>query len=207
MAKAIVKKSRAELIGGVSKAKKYGGGVKFRDGRYKLVVKSCCVLDTRSGPYFLAKLVPYEAVKVTVMGIKAEKLLDVEPNPVGSTVDWMQPMGLEDHPGEGNIADFICKLFCQPMPDENDTAGQAEVKDTMKQLCDLDEEMEDLPDDQKQQPGRGMVIAMETRRHETKTNKKELVLTDFESIVQTPEEKAAMIGWLDELAVGEKKTA
>lgn len=197
MAKA---KTRAELLKGMGKAKKFGGGNNFRDGRYKLAVKEVTMEDKRSGCFFIAKFVVMEAVKVPVMGIKAEKALDIEPNPVGSTVDWLQQVGVEDHPGDGNIKDFICKLFGVDMPAEGDDEAEGEYLDTLQELCDLDEYGESLKAADRKQPGRGMTISMETRRIETKKNKKEIVVQEWTNVSQTEEEKAAVIGWLDQVA-------
>lgn len=201
--------TRAERLKKMSKAKKFGGGNRFRDGLYpRLAVKECYMEDKRGGKcFFFAKLVVMECKKMPVVGAKSGAAMDVEPNPVGSTVDWMQEMNVEDHPGDGNIKDFVCKLFGVPMPEDTDEEGTQEYLDTLGELCDLDENGDSLPPSKKVNPGRGMVISMETRRIETKKNKKEIVVQDWTSVAQTEEEKAAVIAWLDNVAKSEAKTA
>jgi len=186
----------------MSKAKKFGGGNNFRDGLYpRLAVKECSIEDKRGDKcFFIAKLVVMECKKIPVVSAKTGAAMDVEPNPVGSTVDWMQQMNVEDHPGDGNIKDFVCKLFGVPMPDENDEEGTREYLDTLGELCDLDENGDNLPLAKRHLPGRGMVISMETRRIETKKNKKEIVVQEWTSVPQTEEEKVAVVAWLDNVA-------
>lgn len=194
--------TRAQRLQKMSKAKKFGGGNNFRDGLYpRLAVKECCIEDKRGGKcFFIAKLVVMECKKVPVWGLLKDAALDVEPNPVGSTVDWMQEMNVEDHPGDGNIKDFVCKLFGVPMPEETDEEGTQEYLDTLGELCDLDEHGNSLPAVKRVQPGRGMVIAMETRRVVTKKKGKEITVQDWTSVAQTEDEKVAVCTWLDNVA-------
>jgi hypothetical protein len=193
--------TRAERLAKMAKAKSFSGGKRFRDGRYKLAVKECTLEDKRGGKvYFFARLVVMSSTKISVWSPLADKAMDVEPNAIGETIDWMQETCVEDHPGDGNVKKFICTLFGVPEPEETDEDGMKEYTDTLSEICDLDEKGNSLAAKDRKFPARGMVIAMETRRIVTSKKGKEIVVQDWTHLPQTEPEKVAVCKWLDDVA-------
>lgn len=198
-------KGKAALLKKLSKATEAGIGNNFKDGRYRCAVKQMELRSGFKGSRFQATFVPMTAVKIPVQSVKTGEILNIEPSPVGSDVDWLQMFDKEDSPGPGNVRTLIRKLFCLKEISDD------EYYETLAEVCDLcvgedlarcnckdkDEHGDVLKDPQNLV--RGMVIDMETVRIETKVNKKEIVVTNWSSVEQTDEEKQKVIAWLSSL--------
>lgn len=186
---------RAALMQKLGKAKTSGVGNNFKDGRYRLVIKSMGFQEGHKGMRYQVEFVVANSVKVPVVSVKTGEALNIEPNPVGATVDWLcTDLDKDDKPGAGNLKRFILTLVGAL------DASDEDYLDTLAELSDTTPDAEPLPVNERQQPGRGMVIDMETVRIETKINKKEIVVCKFSHVPKSQYDKHAMIHWMDQVA-------
>lgn len=198
-------KGRAALLKRMSKASESGVGNNFKDGRYRVAVKRMQLLNGFKGSRFQATFVVVNSIKIPVQSIKTGEKLDIEPNPIGSEVDWLQMLDKDDSVGPGKVRNLLREMFgLKEISDEDYEETLAEVcdlcvgEDPSRCVCKSKEEHCDVLKDPANEV-RGMIIDMETVRIETQKNKKEIVVTNWTYAEQTDEAKAAMIGWLDAL--------
>lgn len=179
----------------LGKAKASGAGNNFRDGRYRVAVKSMGFQEGFKGTRYQAELMIMNSVKVPVVSLKTGEPLNIEPNPVGSTVDWLcVDLDKDDQPGAGNLRKFVITLVGAL------DATDEDYLDTLAELSDVDENGDALPLEQRQQPGRGMVLDIETARIVTKKNKVEIVVCRFSHVPDSQYNQEAICKWMDEVA-------
>lgn len=187
---------RASLLQKLKKAKMSGTGNNCRDGKYRACVKSMGFKDGHKGTRYQVEFVIVNAQKVAVVSPKTGLALDITPNSVGSTVDWLcVKLNDDEQPGQGNLRRFVLELVGATDASDDD------YMETLAELSDLDAEGNPLPADQKSEPGRGMCIDIETVRIETKTNKKEIVILKFSHVPDSQYDQGAMIKWMDQIAM------
>lgn len=190
---------RKALMKKLSEATAGGVGNNFRDGKYRLAVKRMGLESGFKGNRFQATFCVMNSQKIQVISPSTEKVLDIEPNPVGSDVDWIQMLDKQDSPGPGNVRRLFMDLF-----NKKELSNDSYLE-TLAEMCDLDEEGEAL-----KVPlnlAKGMVIDMETLRIITKVNKKEIVVERWSYVEQTEAEQAAVVAWLDSVAVHKQLVA
>lgn len=186
---------RASLMQKLKKANASGAGNNFRDGKYRAVVKSMGFKDGFKGTRYQVEFVIMNAQKVDVVSVKTGQKLDVTPNAVGTTVDWLcVKLDNAEQPGASNLKRFVLDLVGQPEASEDDYLA------TLAELSDVDENGDALPEADRQEPGKGMLIDIETVRVETKTNKKEIIVCRFSHVPDSTYDQNAMIKWLDDVA-------
>jgi hypothetical protein len=187
---------RASLMQKLKKANASGTGNNFRDGKYRAVVKSMGFKEGFKGTRYQVEFVVMNAQKVPVVSVKTGQPLDITPNPVGSTVDWLC-VRLDDleQPGAGNLKRFILDLVGASDATEDD------YFETLQELSDVDENGDALPAEQRQEPGKGMCVDIETVRKETVKNKKEIVTLRFSHVPDSQYDQNAMISWMDQIAM------
>ena len=204
-------KSRAGLLKKLKGAKEGGVGNNFRDGRYRLVVRQLQLLRGFKGQRFQATLVPMTATKIPVQSVKTGEKLDIEPNPIGSDVDWLcTKLDEDDSVGPGNLRKFIRSL-CTSLKEISDD----DFAETLAEVCDLcmgtdaaqcvceDKAEHGAPTKVALEPAKGMMIDMETVRIETSKNKKEIVVCNWTHVEQTEEERQENIKWLAALTTAQ----
>jgi len=191
----MAKANRKALLTSLSKASASGGAFdNFRDGKYRLVVKSISFEDKLKETIFKVVFTVLNATKIPVQSVKTKEKLDIEPNRVGSDVDWVQvKLGEIDAPGPGNIRKFMMDLFNVPAIDD------PTYYETLAEMTDYDSEGEPL--EVPLELGKGLLIDMETVRIETKKNKKEIIVPRWSHVPSTEEHRLAMISWLGQVAV------
>ena len=176
---------RKALLKKLAAAKSAGVGNKVRDGKYRWAVKKMAVESGHKGNRFQMELVVMKAAKIRVVSPAnppkkmEETYPDVEPDSVGSTIDWLQMLDKKDSPGPGNVRRMIEDLFGKK---EDDDA----YFETLAEVCDLDEDGEPL--DEPLNLVKGMVIEGETLRIITKENKVEITVIKWSHVEQTEEE-------------------
>ncbi len=187
---------RANLLQRLKRAKMSGTGNNFRDGRYRVCVKSMGFKDGFKGTRYQAEFVVVNAQKVDVVSLKTGQKLDIMPNPIGSTVDWLAvDLDKDDQPGQGNLRRLVLELVGHTDATDDD------YMDTLAELSDLDAEGESLKPEDRVEPAKGMCIDVETVRIETKKNKKEIVVTKFIHVPESQYDQAAMIKWMEQVAM------
>lgn len=187
---------RGALMQKLKKANMSGAGNNFRDGKYRLCIKSMGFRDGFKGTRYQVEFMIVNSQKVTVVSPKTGQQLDIAPNSVGSTADWLcTKLDNQEQPGAGNLKKFVLTLV------NNLEASEDDYFATLQELSDVDEAGDPLPQDQRQNPGRGMLIDMETVRIETKTNKKEIVVCNWSHVPDNQYDQNAMIQWMDQMAV------
>ena len=191
--------NRKALMRRLVTAQESGVGTNFKDGKYRLAVKSMSLLDGFKGSRFQATFVPMSATKIEVQSVKTGEKLDIIPNAVGSEVDWLQMLDDKDSPGPGNIRRLLAEL------ENKKGISDEEYDECLQVACDVDADGE--PVKNPQYLARGMVIDMETTRIETKKNKKEIVVQKWSYVEQSDEEKAEVITWLSNLATHKANTS
>lgn len=185
---------RKALMEKLSKAKAGGVGNNFKDGKYRLAVKKMGLEDGFKGTRFQTTFVVAASRKVPVICLKENKALDVDPNPVGSDVDWMaMDLDKTDSAGPGNVRRLICDLF-----DKRDLSDE-EYIETLAEMCDLDENGDALA--APLHASKGMLIDMETVRIITKTNKVEIVVPKWSHVPFSTYDQNAVSAWIDQVAV------
>lgn len=172
---------RAAILKKVAAAQVSGGGNNIRDGRGQLVVKRIALESGYNGSRFVVEFAVVSSAKVPVQSEKTGESLDVEPNPPGSDVSWVQM--LDKHESAfGNIKGFVLSLFGE------EDASEAELLETLEEVTG--------------DPGAcaGRVIGYETYRRITKGKGMEIVLVRWQHVEQTQADIDAMKGWLTQLA-------
>lgn len=190
--------TRAELLKNLSKASANGVGNNIRDGRYRFCVKEMGFRDGFKGTRFQAVLTVVNAIKKTdvVCVLKASpnygQKIDVEPNAVGSDIDWLATnLNEKDSPGPGSIRKFVESLVGKQMADEM-------YYETLHEACDLDPEGKELKTPLN--PCRGMLIDGDTVRIETKKNKKEIIVVNWSNVPEASYDQEAYKLWLANIA-------
>lgn len=158
----------------------------IRDGQYLFEVRNLIYKDMQGGMTFVAEL---GVVEGKSKGDKnAETGEPVEPNAVGSTVGYVQPLNAFAA-APNNIKAFICALL-----DANpDTVSEVEFEKTCEELFGA------VPSgkggatfqDKDQQPCRGMLIKGATYQSKVKSGAnagKIFTYCQFSHVAQTPEE-------------------
>lgn len=207
---------RKAILRKMSKAKASGVGNNFRDGKYRLAVKKMMMETTsKDKEQFRVIFTVMNAIKIPIVrppGPQYAEKLDIEPNFVGSDVDWLA-VNLDDseQPGAGNVKKLQKEMFNVPEIDD-DT-----YLETLYEMCDLEPEfLEDgvtenpkggEPLEMPQNPCVGRVIDMETQRIETKKNKKEIVVTKWSHVKQTDAEIKVVALWLTQVAAATAQQA
>ncbi len=193
--------ARKSLLKSLSKASASGVGNNFKDGKYRLAIKKMALEDGFKGTRFQVTFTVMNSTKIAVQSKKTNEVLNVEPNPVGSDVDWMQvKLTDKDSAGPGNIRRLMLDLFGKKeITDE-------EYEETLAEMCDLDLETGD-PLDEPQELAKGMVIDMETVRIVTAKNKIEIVATKWSHVEQTEADQARVKKWLEDLAAQQEVSA
>lgn len=184
--------SRKALLQKLSKAKASGTGNHMRDGKYRWAIKQVRLEKGFKGERFQVDLVVMNAAKIQVISPLTNEVLNIEPDPVGRSVDWLQMLEGEDSPGPGNTRTFFLSLFNKREIDDD------EYFETLAEMCDLDEEGKPL-----KEPlflAKGKVIDGETLRIVTKKNKKEIVVVKWSHVEQSNEEQEQVAAWIDALA-------
>jgi hypothetical protein len=186
---------RKALLKSLSKASMSGVGNNFKDGKYRLAIKRMALEDGFKGTRFQVTFTVMNALKIAVQSKKTNEVLNIEPNPVFSDVDWMQTKLTEkDSAGPGNIRRFMCDLF-----DKKEISDE-EYEETLAEMCDIDFETGD-PLAEPLSLARGMVIDMETIRIVTAKNKVEIIATKWSNVKQTEEERLKVCEWLDQVTL------
>lgn len=188
---ALMKKLRAASASGV--------GNNFKDGKYRLAVKKMSLEDGFKGSRFQVAFLVMAASKIPVQSVKTGDTLNIEPNPVGSSVDWLQMLDDKDSPGPGNVRRLMLDLFNKKEIDDD------EYIDTLAEMADIDADGEPLK--KPLELAKGMVIDMETIRIETKTNKKEIVVCKWSHVAQSEDERVAVVTWMDQVAAAQAAQA
>jgi hypothetical protein len=187
---------RASLLQKLKRAKMTGTGNNFRDGKYRACVKSMGFKDGHKGTRYQIEFVIMSSQKVAVVSPKTGQALDITPNSVGSTADWLcVKLDKDDEPGQGNLKRCVLELVGAPEATDDDYMS------TLAELSDLDDNGDPLPPEKRQEPGKGMCIDVETVRIETVRNKKEIVILKFTHVPETQYDQAAMIKWMDQIAM------
>ena len=148
------------------------GGNFIRDGRGVLVIKKISIEKLYEGQTFIAELCVVESAP---SGEKDEKGQEIQPNPVGSTVSFIQQLEKRPQTAFGNTKAFL--LAAAEEDEDNITS----------------EEFKAFLDDAKgsKQALRGKLVSYETRRKWTKDKSKLLTLPVFRAYPQTAEDIAA----------------
>jgi hypothetical protein len=175
----------------LSKATASGVGSNFKDGKYRLAIKKISLEEGFKGTRFQVVFIVMNAMKIQVQSKKTNEILDIVPNQVGSSVDWIQVKLTEkDSVGPGNIKRFMMDLFgVKEISDE-------EYLETLSEMCDLDHNTGDALKEPLEL-AKGRVIDMETVRIETQKNKVEIVVPKWGHVPQTEEEQARVATWID----------
>jgi hypothetical protein len=187
---------RAALMQKLAKARASGVGNNFKDGKYRLAIKKMGFQDGFKGDRYQVEFVVMNAQKLAgLRSVKTGEPLDITPNAVGSTVDWMA-VKLDDpeSPGPGNVKKLILTL------ENDDNMPDEEYLDMLAYVSDVDEGGDPLPPADCTEPARGMVIDMETVRIETKKNKKEIVVCKWSHVPETEYDQKAVIAWMNSIA-------
>jgi len=200
---------RRALLKKLSEADASGVGNNFKDGKYRLALKKVSLEEGFKGNRFQVVFTVMNAAKIRVVSpanpegkppkLEETYLDNVEPNPVGADVDWLQMLDENDSPGPGNVRRLFMDLFNKKEISNDD------YLETLAEMCDLDEEGELL-----KQPlnlAKGMVIDMETLRIITKKKKIEIVVCKWSHVEQTEEEKQQVVQWLDQVTTHQKALA
>lgn len=188
------KQNRKALLEKLAKAKAGGVGNNVRDGKYRWAIREMEMLSGHKGNRFQMGLVVMNSAKIQVVspanppGKMEDTYPDVEPDPVGRNVDWLQMLDKEDAPGPSNVRSMIETLFNKKEDDES-------YFETLAEVCDLDSDGEPLKEPLNLV--KGMVIEGETKRIITKTNKKEITVIMWTHVEQTPEEQEEVAAWID----------
>lgn len=185
--------TRAELMRNLSKASANGVGNNIKDGRYRFAVKELGFKDGFKGVRFQAVLTVVSAIKkVGLASLQSNEKLDIEPNAVGSDVDWLAvKLDEKDSPGPGSIRKLIQTLMNKEMADD-------EYYETLHEACDLDKDGNALK--VPLFPARGMLIDADTVRIETKKNKKEIIVVNWSNVPQESYDQEAYKTWLANVA-------
>lgn len=184
---------RKALMEKLAKAKAGGVGNNFKDGKYRLAVKKMGLEDGFKGTRFQTTFTVVNSIKIPVIELKTNKSLDINPNPVGSDVDWLaMDLDKEDSAGPGNVRRLIMDLF-----DKKELSDE-EYIETLAEMADLDENGDPLPEPL--HACKGMLIDMETVRIVTKKNKVEIVVCKWSHVPFESYDQAAYSKWLDEVA-------
>lgn len=195
------------FLTGLSKAKPSGGAWdSFRDGRYRLCVKKMVFEKKLKETIFKTTFTVVNSTKITVQSVKTGEKLDIEPNRPGSDVDWVATKLTEiDSPGPGNIRRLMMDLF-----NEREISDELYFE-TLAEMTDYGKDGNPLP--VPLELAKGLLLDMETTRIETKKNKKEIVVCKWSHVPsavekgpQTEAERAAMIGWLNQVATQQAAT-
>jgi len=181
--------NRAQLLREIAKASTVSGGNNLRDGRGRLAIKRLALEDGFKGTRFTADFVVVGSQKIPVMGIKAEKTLDVEPNPPSSEVGWIQIFNDKHLSSHGAVKTFVLALFGE---------AEAEVSD--------DDFIDTLDELVTKNSAHGMVIDYETYRKVTRENEIEIVLPKWFHVEQTSEDAAKTRAWMESLTLGAAST-
>lgn len=193
---------RKAIMEKMKKARATGIGNNFRDGRYRLVGKRAGIEDGHKGMRFQASWVVMQAFKVPVVGLggggpsglEKGKAFDIEPNPIGSTVDWLaMDLDKEDQPGAGNVRKLFMELFNVKDLDD-DTYFE-----TLAEVCDYDPDTGE-PLARPLNLFKGLVIDMETKRHITQKKEQEIVISIWQHVPPTSYDKDLMAKWVDDVA-------
>jgi hypothetical protein len=193
---AFEKGKRASLMQKLKKASMSGAGNNIRDGKYRAVVKHMGFKTGFKGTRYQIEFIIVNSQKVSVVSPKTNLALDIEPNSIGSSVDWLcVKLDKDDEPGAGNLKKFVLELVGATEASEEDYLS------TLADLSDCDEDGDPLPEAERTEPGKGMCIDIETVRIETVKNKKEIVICKFSHVPETQYNQAAMIQWMDQVAM------
>jgi hypothetical protein len=185
---------RASMLQKLKKAKMSGTGNNFRDGKYRACVKSMGFKDGHKGTRYQVEFVIVNAQKVAVVSPKTGLELDITPNSVGSTADWLcVKLDKDDEPGQGNLRRFVLELVGALDASDDD------YMETLAEFSDLDGDGNPL--EEPQEPGKGMCIDVETVRIETVKNKKEIVILKFSHVSDSQYDQQKMIEWMDQIAM------
>jgi len=170
-----------------------GVGNNFKDGKYRLAIKKMSLEDGFKGSRFQVVFTVMNSQKIQVQSALTGEILNIDPNPVGSDVDWLQMLDEKDSPGPGNVRRLIMDLFgAKDLTDD-------EYIETLAEMADIDENGDALK--QPLELAKGMVIDMETVRIITKKNKKEIVVCKWSNVQQTEEEQGQVKAWLASVAL------
>ncbi len=209
---------RKAVLRKMSKAKASGVGNNFRDGKYRLAIKKVMMETTsKEKEQFRVVFTVMNAIKIPIVrppGPQYAEKLDIDPNFVGSDVDWLA-VELDDseQPGAGNVKKLQKELFNVPEISDD------EYLETLYEMCDLEPEFLDPPTNTIENPKCGepletpkypcfgMVIDMETQRIETKKNKKEIVVCKWSHVKQTEEEQKQIAAWIGQVAAATAQQA
>lgn len=177
---------RATLYKKVAEASATGGGNNLRDGRGRLCIKKLSLEDGFQGARFVGELVVVSSQKIPVTELKTGRPLDIEPNPAGGEVSWVQLF--DKHPTAfGAVKGFLLSLF-------NVAESETDPKDIVETMAEVTEK----------NSAEGMVIDYATYRRVTDKNGVEIVLPKWSHVEQTPEDVARMRKWLGSLVISQQ---
>jgi hypothetical protein len=170
------------LLSEIAKSKAANGGNYLRDGRYTLVLEHLSVETLFAGRTFIAELYVQEAANDPTA--KDERGVQIEANPVGSSVTFLQQF--DKHP---MTAFKATKAFLLALADEKEEeVDEAEFVAYLELAIGKD------------QPLRGALVKAESYRKPTKDKSKMLVLPKWIAAGNTPEQIAARRKLLDNQA-------
>lgn len=174
---------RATLYKKVAEASATGGGNNLRDGRGRLCVKKLSMEDGFQGARFVAEFVVVASQKISVTEEKTGKALDIEPNPAGSDVGWVQLF--DKHLSSfGNVKGLLLALF-------NTSESETDPEDIVETLAEVTEK----------NAAAGMVIDYVTFRKVTRERGVEIVVPKWSHVEQTPEDAIRMRKWMESLVL------
>lgn len=177
---------RAQLLKKIAGSSMTSGGNNFRDGRGRVAVKKLSLEDGWKGSRFVGEFVVLSSHKIPVTELKTGKTLEIEPNPPGSEVSWVQMFDM--HPNAfGSTKQLVLELYGE-RPEDN---SEEEIINT-------------LDDVTKSNSAFGMVIDYETYRKVTKEKGIEVVLVKWRNVEQTPQDIANTRAYLESLVTGAK---
>jgi hypothetical protein len=185
---------RKALMEKLATAKAGGVGNNFKDGKYRLAVKKMGLEEGFKGTRFQSIFTVVNSIKIPVIELKTNKALDINPNPIGSDVDWLaMDLDKEDSAGPGNMRRLMMDLF-----DKRDLSDD-EYMETLCEMSDLD--IEGIPLAKPENAAKGLLIDMETVRIVTKKNKVEIVVPKWSHVPFDSYDQTAIAKWIDDVAI------
>jgi len=161
-----------EIGGQLAGARAANGGNFIRDGRGVLMIKRVTVEKLYKGQTFIAEM---EVIDSHESGDKDEKGQLIPPNPVGSTVSFIQQLDARPETAFGNAKAFL--LAAAEEEEDQITADQFKV--FFADACGTKQAL------------RGKLVNYETRRKWTKDKSKLLTLPTFRAHPQDAADIAA----------------